>query len=345
MRSVILAPVWTGTVAFEESVMVVENADGSVNPISLLHPAIEILEVKSLYSGIIYKDGTDYALDENGNLLILSGSSIPVTAYQDIYLKESIPEKSFQKHDGGYLRFSEDGFFHKAQIAVTYRHAGEWHGNIPKRQGDKLSKTNAMMAAKKPLKVLFYGDSITAGGNASGFLKLPPYLPCFAELVVAEWKKQYGYEDIAMINTAVGGKNSFWAVEEAEKRMVAHSPDLMILGFGMNDGKTEPKVYRDNIRFLIEAVRSANKDCEIILIAPMLPNKELTRFWGNQRLFLRELTELASQYPGIAVADMTTMHSELLKRKAFLDMTGNNVNHTNDYLTRVYAQVILETFK
>ena len=84
MRSVILAPVWTGTVAFEESVMVVENADGSVNPISLLHPAIEILEVKSLYSGIIYKDGIDYALDENGNLLILSGSSIPVTAYQDI---------------------------------------------------------------------------------------------------------------------------------------------------------------------------------------------------------------------------------------------------------------------
>ena len=42
---------------------------------------------------------------------------------------------------------------------------------------------------------------------------------------------------------------------------------------------------------------------------------------------------------------MTTMHGDLLKRKAFIDMTGNNVNHTNDYLTRVYAQVILETVK
>jgi len=35
------------------------------------------------------------------------------------------------------------------------------------------------------------------------------------------------------------------------------------------------------------------------------------------------------------------MHLDLLKRKAFKDMSGNNINHPNDFLIRIYAQTIL----
>jgi hypothetical protein len=44
--------------------------------------------------------------------------------------------------------------------------------------------------------------------------------------------------------------------------------------------------------------------------------------------------------PGIALADMTSVHQELLRTKAYVDMTGNGLNHPNDFLTRWYAQVI-----
>jgi len=37
---------------------------------------------------------------------------------------------------------------------------------------------------------------------------------------------------------------------------------------------------------------------------------------------------------------MTSVHGELLRHKAYQDMTGNNINHPNDYLARWYAQVI-----
>jgi hypothetical protein len=77
----------------------------------------------------------------------------------------------------------------------------------------------------------------------------------------------------------------------------------------------------------------------------MLPNNLLPYFVRKQALYLEQLLQISSKQKGVVVADMTTMHQELLKRKAFIDMTGNNVNHTNDYLTRVYAQVILETVK
>ena len=40
---------------------------------------------------------------------------------------------------------------------------------------------------------------------------------------------------------------------------------------------------------------------------------------------------------------MTSIHQSLLARKSYADMTGNNINHPNDYLARVYAQTLLAT--
>ena len=37
------------------------------------------------------------------------------------------------------------------------------------------------------------------------------------------------------------------------------------------------------------------------------------------------------------------MHQSILEHKRYRDMTGNNVNHPNDFLARVYAQTILQT--
>ena len=45
---------------------------------------------------------------------------------------------------------------------------------------------------------------------------------------------------------------------------------------------------------------------------------------------------------GIALADVRSIHKRLLEKKRFIDMTGNNVNHPNDFLIRVYAQYLLK---
>ena len=51
----------------------------------------------------------------------------------------------------------------------------------------------------------------------------------------------------------------------------------------------------------------------------------------------------ALEGPGVAVADMWSMHGYLLKHKTYWDMTGNHVNHPNDFLVRIYAQTLLAT--
>ena len=48
---------------------------------------------------------------------------------------------------------------------------------------------------------------------------------------------------------------------------------------------------------------------------------------------------------GVAVVNMTGVHAGLLQYKKYADMTGNNVNHANDYLARAYAQTLLKTLE
>ena len=73
----------------------------------------------------------------------------------------------------------------------------------------------------------------------------------------------------------------------------------------------------------------------------MLANKDVAGFAGYQEDYLPEL--LALEEEGTAVADLTSIHKYLITKKRYFDMTGNNVNHPNDFFARFYAQVILQT--
>lgn len=44
---------------------------------------------------------------------------------------------------------------------------------------------------------------------------------------------------------------------------------------------------------------------------------------------------------GIVTAAVGSMHEALLERKAYGDLSTNHVNHPNDFLIRIHAQVIL----
>ena len=97
--------------------------------------------------------------------------------------------------------------------------------------------------------------------------------------------------------------------------------------------------YEANVRGLMEAVLADAPDAEFILVASMLGNAE----WGMPMeqfpLYRDVLAKLCG--PGVVLADMTSMWDALLKRKTFYDLTGNGVNHPNDFGHCVYAQSLL----
>ena len=153
-------------------------------------------------------------------------------------------------------------------------------------------------------------------------------------------ERAYGSK-VSFRNFAVGGWSSNNGVADAAK-VAAAKPDLTIIGYGMNDvGGSDAARFAANIRTIMDQVRAAAPDAEFVLVAPMLANPE----WHyppkveNFPAFRDALAGLSGR--GAVLADLTSVWTELLKRKSFHDLTGNGVNHPNDFGHRLYAQVIL----
>lgn len=63
---------------------------------------------------------------------------------------------------------------------------------------------------------------------------LNPGQPIWPELVKQGIEIEYGVQT-EFYNTSVSGMDTDWAVQNAEERVCRYHPDLVILGFGMND--------------------------------------------------------------------------------------------------------------
>lgn len=336
-------PYWAGEIVYQESVLPVENRNGSIDDLSLLYPAEQIISVRSSDLLTEYQEGLDYELAD-GKLRILPGSAIPTVAY-DVYYPEWENEKSVAmnvNYGSGYIFYSEGSVMHSMQIAVTYAHKGTFPGAAPACKKDQLPKTIAKLENGEELQICVYGDSISTGLNSSGKVGAAPNAAPWFQMFEDKLKTAYPNANIVMNNPSISGKKSNWGATEANIH-VGYGPDLCIIGFGMNDGTKlhAQEYFRQNIQTIIDTARKANSDCEFVLISTMLANPEAGDFAGCQKDYLPVLQAMETE--GIVVMDMTTFHESLLTQKRYCDMSGNNVNHPNDFLTRGYAQVLWQT--
>ncbi len=337
--SEVMEPLWCGTKVNQESVIFLERDQYTAR---LLYPCKGIIKIESSDQKITYSEGKDYIV-QGDTIHLTKESSIPKITEEELYPEMYMEKGVFGCIHGGYLRFGEGFFWHKQQVWVTYE-AEEKNIAIPLPESStRLSNTVQKIKKGEELRLVVYGDSISQGYNASGFVGAEPYMPSYGELI-CQYIRENGCP-VWMKNTALGGKDSIWGLEHVRENVCVYKPDLVILAFGMNDGtaRLDPKEFQNNIKEMRRIISESNESCEFLCVAPMLPNKEAcllnderTPFFGNQERYLEYLLELRQK--GTDVLDMTSIHKALLKRKKFLDMSGNNINHPNDYLIRWYAQ-------
>lgn len=336
-REACMSPLWLGNIVYNETLMFVEDEDGLAPPAPLLFTPDEILSVRSFDLAVKYERDIDYTV-QNGCIVLTENSRIFKWCHHNYYPTAAIPGGTFEKTGGGFIAFGEGDTFFKTQVAVTYRHTQQWQGIVPGNKGGRLEKTRSKLVNKKALTIVYYGDSITTGANSSN--TQAPFTPIWTTLVTETIAEHFANPNVIEINTALGGTNAKWGATNAKELVVAHKPDLAVIAFGMNDANTNSAKYAYNIGKIICAVRKADKDAEFILVSPMLANKEVKGFYGNQYKFECTLRQFEYFDNGIAVAPVWSMHKYILRKKRYYDLTGNNVNHPNDFLARVYAQTV-----
>lgn len=224
-------------------------------------------------------------------------------------------------------------------MQATYDHAETWDGPAAPEQAS-LTRTLVKLRAKQPLTLVALGDSITEGYNASGLAaSAPPFQPAYPQLVADTLAERFG-GPVTLVNLAKAGTGADWGLSMVEK-VAAAQPDLVILAFGMNHGEPAP-AFEATMRKLLEAVVQACPDADVILVAPMTctPRMRPAQHFIGYRDALRRL-----ETPTVAMADITTPWLTLLESKPFADLSGNNVNHPNDFGHRIYAHVVCALFE
>jgi lysophospholipase L1-like esterase len=341
--SSVLEPFWISSRMTEETAMFVQRPEEQAATARLLFVPARILRVTSANGAAIYEQDRDYVWKSGSNILTLtSNSRIPVTTWARLHPAKGAPMSLGESADGkSALLFQEPGdFFQGLQVAVTYDHQKEWNGEIPHSAQKDLPRTIAKLQTKR-LKLVVFGDSVSAGAGASGDFHKAPNQPPYTELVAQGLCKRYGAE-INVANLAEGGQDSTWAVKMAYKA-AAQNPDLVIVGFGGNDATrgVSAESFAQNIQTVIDTIRKTAPNADFILIATMTANPDWPESKATLcRQYRDALVRLAG--PGVAVADEFSMWQELVKRKKFLDLTANGINHPNDFGHRVYAQVVLQ---
>jgi lysophospholipase L1-like esterase len=343
----LLEPIWQSPIVYRESTLFVQDAADQPATAKLLFTPDEILEVRLANGSQTLEPNRDFKVDgENRRLIATAETRAPWLKAAELFPAKGASPLSIAHKTGDpdtYVLFENGHWFHDRQVEVTYLHRRDvWLAATPRLAEEQLPKTLARLRTGQPLTIAVSGDSISEGYNASGFSGAPPGMPPYPDLVAAQLEQTFG-SPATLRNRAVGG----WSVDQGAAdldKLLAEKPDLVIIAYGMNDvGRRDPERFKTQIAGMLRRIEAASSDIEVILVAPMIGNTQ----WRHtpREMFPQYRDALASLVkPGVALVDLTSIWSELLKRKREVDLTGNGVNHPSDFGHRVYAQAILALF-
>lgn len=329
--------IWESKVIHNESVVLIEGDDGRFSG-QLLYTPKRIISVrdntlsKEYGKDEYYVEGDRLNLSDTGTMRHLTKKNIDC---------EEVPNLiggTYDGRDGGKILFTEGVGILCYQIMVTYEHDDTWLGAIPEKKGDKLPKLQQKLKNKDEILMVTNGDSIFCGCNSSGLKGVEPFQDPFPTAFASEMSRVYG-ATVNNINTSVGGMLSDWGWANVQANVNNYTPDLVVIGFGMNDGSWKINVddYIEHIELMVKSIQNNCPDVSIIVCATILPSVVSPQANGNHEDYLQPLLELEKTYSDLAVLDMTTFSKDLFVKKNSLSLFANNINHPADWLSRLYT--------
>lgn len=280
---------------------------------------------------VVYVEGEDYVIDcKAGTISRTRRSRIPDWGNHPVY-----GIKGFDHRD--YPDYSNRDYM----IYIDYDYESEDEVNegisvlAPVNTLDRLIRK---LEAGQPLRYIVFGDSISAGGDASRDEF------AFYNLFADDLRARYPEAELEVINKALGGEGSTTALERLEQDVIALKPDLVSIGYGMNDQCTmgpdirngiPPGIFEENIRKMVLQIQRKT-DAEIVLVTPCISNPLWKHSSGDLAIYADILLRLSREL-GTGVADVHALWvQELQAGKSHESMLLNNVNHPGDYGHTIY---------
>ncbi|MCI5778712.1 MAG: SGNH/GDSL hydrolase family protein [Lentisphaeria bacterium] len=319
--------------------------------VKLMFPAEKLLGVTSHVPGTVYEEGRDFThAPGSAEIRLVPGSRIPYFPESALHPTENlrihpVPDANAIRNavDGGYLLYNNWEFFTEHQVDISYIAKNvDLHPALP-RQLDRLPRFREKLAKGEPVRVTLIGDSISQGYNSTKFIGREPFMPCYMELICNELqfktKTPVNLQNLAITSTGIT------RAQENKDKYLPNRPDLLAVAYGMNNMAAMPAdEFIGHMDDVIAESRAANPHTEYLIITFMTGNP----LWkptvpGPDAVYADAMRKyVAGKDCHFALADVQKVWRMFLERKSFYDLSGNGVNHPNDYGHRIYASVILD---
>jgi len=268
-----------------------------------------------------YINGKDFVLDcQDGTLRRTPDSRIPDFRTNLLFGVENFDHTQFRG-------FGNEPFF----VFVDYAFAGTSDWPVQASQLNRLRATRFKLRHGQAVKMVAFGDSITAGHNATRTNLI------FWERWANDLRRKYPNATISTVNGATSGDTTRQGLQRLQAKVIAEKPDLVLIGFGMNDHNVKGvpvAEFKENLKKMTRII-CGQTGAEVILYSAFPPNPRW-KFGSHHMADYAAATAEAAGEMNCAYADVFDNWQMLAERKKPEDLLGNNINHPNDFGHWVY---------
>jgi len=274
---------------------------------------------------VVYVEGQDYVVDyEHGTIARGAASRIPDYSTHVLYGVK----------DFDHTKFTDWGN-HKFFVWADYETTNGRPFAQPNDQTQPMAEVRRKLEAGGPFKIASYGDSITAGGEASE--EQFRFQQRYAQYLRGRFPKA----EITVQDVSISGYSSRQGIDWFDKYLgTVENPDLVLVGFGMNDhniGGPDPDQFRAQLVQLVNLIRERKPTASVILFSAFPPNDNW--HYGTHRMAQHAAaTKQAASGAHCAYVDVFSTWAMVLQRKDQSSLLGNNINHPNDFGHWLYEQ-------
>ena len=217
---------------------------------------------------------------------------------------------------------------------------------------DKIFSDRTRLEKEGPINIVAFGDSVTHGALCGCF----NYETVYWNLLRQKINAIRDYVPVNVINAGIGGATAKGSLQRLESQVLSHSPDLIIVCFGLNDINGRLEDYLSALKIIFEQCK---QQCDTIFLTPNMLNtyvaedtpkehfeyaKKTAEYQtsGRMDLYIHSATKLARDV-GVEVCDCYSMWKELSKTEDTTKLLVNRINHPTQQMHRLFADALFET--
>jgi lysophospholipase L1-like esterase len=218
---------------------------------------------------------------------------------------------------------------------------------------EKLLLDKAELEKYGPVNIVIFGDSVSHGAMRGYF----DYENVYWNVLKKKLNQFRSYVPVNMINVSIGGTTAAASVGRLESQALNHSPDMIIVCFGLNDVGGPLEVYLGALKTIFAKSLAAN--CEVVFMTPNMlntrvaedTNEKLREYAakkaedqnsGRMDTFIYSAIELADSM-GVTVCDCYSKWKELSKTEDVTMLLANRINHPTPEMHKLFADSLYET--